>query len=163
MSYAQSINTLWDTLKNTLMLDTYLTRALRSTRSKRAAEADSSRGRLVLLGVLCVTMLQPTQVNAASASKEIEIYKFYAYSKLINEHQFICLSKLWTYESHWNPKAVNGSHYGIPQLRNVKVKKHDAFTQIDWGLRYIKHRYDLPCKALKAWEIRRVKTGAGWY
>ena len=163
MTYPQFMHTLWDTLKNTLNLDNHLTWWLRSTRSKRAAEADSSRGRLVLMGVLCVTMLQPTQVNAASASKEIEIYKFYAYSKLINEHQFTCLSKLWTYESHWNPKSKNGSHYGIPQLRNEKVRKQDAFTQIDWGLRYIKHRYDLPCKALKAWELRRVKTGAGWY
>jgi hypothetical protein len=163
MSYSQSMHTLWDTLKITLMLDTYLTRGLRSTRSKRAAEADSSRGRLVLMGVLCVTMLQTIPVNAASASKEIEIFKLYAYSQLVNEHQFTCLSKLWTYESHWNPKSKNGSHYGIPQLRNEKVKKQDAFTQIDWGLRYIKHRYDLPCKALKAWELRRVKTGAGWY
>jgi hypothetical protein len=163
MSYTQFMHTLWDTLKNTLNLDNHLTWWLRSTRSKRAAEADSSRGRLVLMGVLCVTLLQPTQVNAASASKEIEIYKFYAYSKLINEHQFICLSKLWTYESHWNPKSKNGSHYGIPQIRNEKVKNLNGFAQIDWGLRYIKHRYDLPCKALKAWEIRRVKTGAGWY
>jgi hypothetical protein len=163
MTYPHLINTLWDTLKRTLNLDNHLTSWLRSTRSKRAAEADSSRGRLVLMGVLCVTLLQPTQVNAASASKEIEIYKFYAYSKLVNEHQFICLSKLWTYESHWNPKSKNGSHYGIPQIRNQKVKDLNAFSQIDWGLRYIKHRYDLPCKALKEWELRRAKTGAGWY
>ena len=163
MTYAHLIHTLWDTLKSTLNVDSNLTKALRSTRSKRAAEADSSRGRLVLMGVLCVTLLQPTQVSAASASKEIEIYKLYAHSRLLNESQFNCLSKLWTYESHWNPKSKNGSHYGIPQLRNESVRKQDAFTQIDWGLRYIKHRYDLPCKALKAWETRKAKTGAGWY
>ena len=163
MSYTQFMHTLWDTLKNTLNLDNHLTSWLRSTRSKRAAEADSSRGRLVLMGVLCVTLLQPTQVNAASASKEIEIYKLYAHSRLLNETQFNCLSKLWTYESHWNPKSKNGSHYGIPQLRNESVRKQDAFTQIDWGLRYIKHRYDLPCTALKAWEKRKATTGRGWY
>jgi hypothetical protein len=163
MSYTQFMHTLWDTLKNTLNLDNHLTSRLRSTRSKRAAEADSSRGRLVLMGVLCVTLLQPIQVSAASASKEIEIYKLYAHSRLLNEAQFICLSKLWTKESNWRPNAKNGSHYGIPQLRNKSVRKQDPFTQIDWGLRYIKHRYDLPCKALKAWEIRKAKTGAGWY
>ena len=163
MSYPHLINTLWDSPKETLNVDLNLTKALRSTRSKRAAEADSSRGRLVLMGVLCVTMLQTIPVNAASASKEIEIYKLYAHSRLLNEKQFMCLSKLWTYESHWNPKSKNGSHYGIPQLRNEKVRKQDPFTQIDWGLRYIKHRYDLPCTALKAWEKRKAKTGAGWY
>ena len=163
MTYAHLIHTLWDTRKSTLNLDTYLTRGLRSTRSKRAAEADSSRGRLVLMGVLCVTMLQTIPVNAASASKEIELYKLYAHSRLVNEKQFNCLSKLWTYESHWNPKSKNGSHYGIPQLRNPHVRKQDAFTQIDWGLRYIKHRYSLPCKALKAFEKRKRMSGQGWY
>jgi hypothetical protein len=163
MTYQHLIHTLWDTLKNTLMLDTYLTQGLRSTRSKRAAEADSSRGRLVLMGVLCVTMLQPTQVIAATPSKEIEIYKLYAHSRLQNEKQFNCISTLWTYESHWNPRSRNGSHYGIPQLRNEKVKNLNAFSQIDWGLRYIKHRYELPCLALKAWEKRKATTGRGWY
>ena len=163
MSYPHLINTLWDSPKETLNVDSDLTKALRSTRSKRAAEADSSRGRLVLMGVLCVTLLQPTQVSAASASKEIEIYKLYAHSRLLNEKQFNCVSKLWTYESHWNFRSRNGSHYGIPQIRNKKVKDLNAFDQIDWGLRYIKHRYDLPCTALKAWEKRKAKTGAGWY
>jgi hypothetical protein len=163
MIYPQFINTLWDTLKNTLNLDNHLTWWLRSTRSKRAAEADSSRGRLVLMGVLCVTLLQPTQVIAATPSKEIEIYKLYAHSRLLNEKQFNCLSTLWTYESHWNPRSRNGSHYGIPQIRNSKVKNLNGFDQIDWGLRYIKHRYDLPCTALKAWELRKAKTGRGWY
>ena len=163
MSYPHLINTLWDSPKETLNVDSDLTKALRSTRSKRAAEADSSRGRLVLMGVLCVTMLQTIPVNAASASKEIEIYKLYAHSRLLNEKQFNCVSKLWTYESHWNFRSRNGSHYGIPQIRNKKVKDLNAFDQIDWGLRYIKHRYDLPCTALKAWEKRKAKTGAGWY
>jgi hypothetical protein len=163
MIYQHLIHTLWDTLKRTLNLDNHLTWWLRSTRSKRAAEADSSRGRLVLMGVLCVTLLQPTQVNAVSASKEIEMYKLYAHSRLQNEKQFNCISTLWTYESHWNPRSRNGSHYGIPQLRNEKVRTLNAFSQIDWGLRYIKHRYSLPCTALKAWELRKAKTGRGWY
>ena len=163
MSYAQFIHTLWDTLKNTLNLDNHLTSWLRSTRSKRAAEADSSRGRLVLLGVLCVTMLQPTQVIAATPSKEIEIYKLYAHSRLLNEKEYLCVSTLWTRESNWNPKSKNINHYCIPQIRNEQVRKQDAFTQIDWGLRYIKHRYSTPCKALIAWDKHKRQTGRGWY
>jgi hypothetical protein len=44
-------------------------------------------------------------------------------------------------ESKFDSRAKNGSHYGIPQLRNKKVKNLDGYTQIDWGIRYIKARY----------------------
>jgi hypothetical protein len=51
-------------------------------------------------------------------------------------------------ESKFDPKAVNGSHYGIPQMRNKKLKNLDGYTQIDWGIRYINHRYSGDyCKA----------------
>lgn len=72
----------------------------------------------------------------------------YAKSKL-NDKQFKCLNKLWTRESHWNHRADNptSSAYGIPQLLNMTEK--NPYRQIDLGLKYIKHRYDTPCKALK--------------
>jgi hypothetical protein len=78
----------------------------------------------------------------------INHYKLYAHSKIIDANQYRCLELLWTKESNWNPAARNGSHYGIPQLRNVSVRSQDPYTQIDWGLRYIKSRYKTPCKAL---------------
>ena len=84
-------------------------------------------------------------------------FKLYAHSKIIDHNQYICLEKLWTKESNWNPASRNGSHYGIPQMRNSKVRSLDAYTQIDWGLRYIKDRYSTPCKA---WAFFKVK---GYY
>lgn len=80
--------------------------------------------------------------------------------------QMPCLDKLWTKESHWNPKASNSSTgaYGIPQaLPGSKMAvfgsdwKTNPATQIAWGLNYIKGRYKTPCKA---WSHMQ---STGWY
>ena len=85
---------------------------------------------------------------------EKEKYKLYSHIKLTNSRQYLCLEKLWTRESHWNPKANNkhSSAYGIPQL--LKLKTKDPYLQIDAGLKYISHRYGTPCKAL-AFHLKR--------
>jgi hypothetical protein len=113
----------------------------------------------VLWAVLCLTAW-PVEANN---SKQIDSYKLYAHIKLKDFKEMKCLNTLWTRESNWRPNAVNGSHYGIPQLRNKKIKDRDGFTQIDWGLRYIDHRYKTPCNALKEWNKRKATTGRGWY
>ena len=86
--------------------------------------------------------------------------------------EFKCLRALWGKESAWNHKAKSPTHdYGIPQ-RNMKHNNpkqirdflKDPQSQIRWGLGYIKHRYDSPCGALKAWLSRADKNGrGGWY
>jgi hypothetical protein len=87
-----------------------------------------------------------TDVSKAAELKDINNYKLYAHSRVGDFKQFICLEKAWHVESRWNPKAVGNRSgtqkvYGIPQIKNEKVRFLDAYTQIDWGLRYIKHRY----------------------
>jgi hypothetical protein len=129
--------------------------------------ADSSLGRLHLLGAAIVVIGSMTfavpSSHAATPSKEIESYKIYAHMKLMDTKQFLCLHTLWTRESNWNPKAKNGSHYGIPQLKNKAVSKMNGFAQVDIGLKYIAHRYSLPCNALAHWNNKKQTTGAGWY
>ncbi|WP_204358339.1 hypothetical protein [Streptosporangium sp. 'caverna'] len=70
--------------------------------------------------------------------------------------QFRCLDSLWTRESNWNHRAYNQSSgaYGIPQaLPGSKMGgsggdwRYNPFTQIHWGLNYIKSRYGSPCGA----------------
>lgn len=88
------------------------------------------------------------------------------------QKQFGCLAHLWGKESAWNYKAKSPSHdYGIPQRHmshnNAKqiadFMKH-PHAQIDWGINYIKHRYQTPCGALKSWLSRADKNGkGGWY
>jgi hypothetical protein len=52
-----------------------------------------------------------------------------------------CAARLIGKESAWNPKAVNGSHYGYIQMRNTKYRDLDPMTMIDWSMKYTAHRY----------------------
>jgi hypothetical protein len=88
-------------------------------------------------------------------NSQTNAFKLYAHIKVVDAKQYRCLEQLYTKESNWNPNARNGSHYGIPQMRNIKVKALDPYTQIDWGLRYIKSRYSTPCKAWAFFEANR--------
>ncbi len=71
--------------------------------------------------------------------------------------QMQCLQTLWTKESDWTTTATNPSSgaYGIVQsLPAEKMASAGADyltnyrTQINWGLNYIKERYQSPCGAL---------------
>jgi hypothetical protein len=69
----------------------------------------------------------------------------------------LCLIKLYGKESAFNRAAIGnltGTHkvYGIPQLKNPIIKDLSANNQIDYGMKYIDHRYDgMPCKAYAHW------------
>jgi hypothetical protein len=102
---------------------------------------------LVLLGVLCVVSTTP-----AEAVTDIDNLKLYAHSRLISYEQFQCLNKLITAESSWRINAVNGSHYGLGQMRNAKYRELDGYRQIDWTIRYIKGRYGSMCNAYRYWQ-----------
>ena len=43
-------------------------------------------------------------------------YRQWAFIQLNDIDQFYCLDELNYKESRWNPKAKNGSHYGIPKV-----------------------------------------------
>jgi len=84
-------------------------------------------------------------------------YRQWAFIQLNNLDQFYCLDELNFKESRWNPKARNGSHYGIPQGRSKWLSTVNGYKQIDWQLNYIKKRYSNPCNALAHHKIK------GWY
>ena len=87
------------------------------------------------------------------------------YSKGESMAQWKCLDKLWTEESHFNPKALNmGSRaFGIAQFlpstwTNYNLKKTSAAVlQVKYGLHYIQVRYGTPCGALAFHKVH------GWY
>jgi hypothetical protein len=73
--------------------------------------------------------------KAANELKDINNYKLYAHSRVGDFKQFICLEKAWTQESNWNPKAVGNKQgskrvYGIPQIKNEKVRGLDPFRKL---------------------------------
>lgn len=95
-------------------------------------------------------------VDSARADVPITYQEFAAQTGKVlygwNDYQFECLDFIWTKESHWNPKAdnPNSSAYGIAQM--LGEDSRNAFVQISNGLRYIEHRYDTPCNAMKFWK-----------
>ena len=91
------------------------------------------------------------------AKETTNYYRQWAFIQLNDLDQFYCLDELNYKESRWNPKAKNGSHYGIPQGRSKYLSKVDGYKQIDWQLKYIEKRYSNPCNALAHHKIK------GWY
>jgi hypothetical protein len=92
----------------------------------------------------------------AGGSKPMQYvsYKEYALHLLHYDYeQYKCLAILYGKESAWNPKARNGSHYGIPQGKSEWLKDQDGYTQVRWGLSYIEHRYSTPCRAYEHWKL----------
>lgn len=112
-----------------------------------------------------------TAQSSSSGSYSLSDYQAYAKDLVINtygwsEYDFECLVKLWNRESGWNPNSHNSSSgaHGIPQsLPASKMASEGAdyytngYTQIRWGLKYIKGRYGSPSAA---WANSQSK---GWY
>ena len=110
-----------------------------------------ARGVLVAIGIaLCIV---PNAGSSESVQQKNYVdYKTYSLYLLdFNHKQYNCLDELYTHESNWNPKASNGSHYGIPQGNSEWLKDQDGWTQLVWGLNYIGNRYGEPCVALDHW------------
>lgn len=75
-----------------------------------------------------------------------------------SNHEWQALFTLWNRESRWDYTADNprSSAYGIPQM--LKMPKDTPMVrQIDLGLKYIKHRYGSPSRALA------FHNQNGWY
>ena len=56
-------------------------------------------------------------------------------------------------ESSFNPKAVNGSHYGLPQGRTKYLKTATPQQQIKWFTKYVYSRYG-SCQAALAFHLK---------
>ena len=85
-------------------------------------------------------------------------YKQYAFIQLNHSFtEFYCLDELYHKESRWNPKAKNGSHYGIPQGRSKYLSKVNGYKQVEWGIAYNMNRYGSMCKALDHFKTK------GWH
>ena len=100
-----------------------------------------------------------------------EDYQSYAYDLVLNQYlwsesDYQALVNLWERESNWNANAHNKSSgaHGIPQsLPASKMSSEgsdyytNGYTQIRWGLKYIKERYGSPSAA---WQHFQNKN---WY
>ena len=128
---------------------------------------------LVIGAALCLMIfsLYPKTIDSSFAVslKPYVSVKKYAAQKIQSNDQWVCLSQLYGKESGWDSTAVgnlggNALVYGIPQLKNPIMIGLDEHTQIDYGLKYIKHRYGVDnygyTNACKAWQHFKIK---GWH
>lgn len=136
-------------------------RLLKPERKPRRGQLASSLAS-VFGTVLClVAMLMPVgkidTAQAITTKKSIITVspKLYAKALLNNDKQYKCIDELYQRESNWNYKARNGSHHGIPQLRNDIMLNKNPIEQVSLGVKYIAHRYGYingvpnACKALQ--------------
>ena len=126
--------------------------------SERKGDLRSRKiARFGLVISLSLVMTIAFQKNDSVAKETTNHYRQWAFIQLNDLDQFYCLDELNYKESRWNPKAKNGSHYGIPQGRSKYLSRVDGYKQIDWQLKYIEKRYSNPCNALAHHKIK------GWY
>jgi len=142
--------------RNTALTSTYINgfdrHATLSSQSLSKAHREPLRGvaRGVLLGFMGLLCFMPAA--GSTAAKDYIDYKTYSLYLLdFNYKEYNCLVELYNHESNWNPLSKNGSHYGIPQGNSEWLKDQDGWTQVQWGLDYIGHRYGEPCIALDHW------------
>lgn len=128
--------------------------------------------RVVALAIGIALLLPMEQVSVAQQIPTKRLTsKQYAQGQLTVKN-YKCIAILYGKESAWNWKAVgnlNGTHrvYGIPQGKSEWLKTANPLQQIDWGLRYIGHRYGYTrtieglqpntCAALNHWKRK------GWH
>ena len=108
--------------------------------------------RLIATAVIAalLSILNPKPANA-----DMNL-KLYAYNKM-DWSEFQCYNWLIYKESSWNPKARNGSHRGLGQMRSEWYGTLSPKKQIDVHIKYIRHRYKDACDALNHLETR------GWH
>jgi hypothetical protein len=115
-----------------------------------------ARGVLVAIGI---SLLLPYEAGSSNMSDIKLTPKQYAYYSLNDIKQYKCLASLYGKESAWNYNAYNKSSgtVGIPQGKSVYLLTATPIQQVEWGLRYIEHRYSTPCNAWAHWKAK------GWH
>ena len=107
------------------------------------------------LMTLTVSAAVLTNINTTPSKADMNL-KLYAYNQMSWE-EFECFNWLIHYESRWNPKARNGSHYGLGQMRSTWYRDLSPKGQIQASIKYIHHRYGNACKALDHFDRK------GWH
>jgi len=121
--------------------------------SARGIKVGGIKGGLVVI----LSLLLANSSNYGSYSKSLDNWKTYLKQVVKPKELQSCL-EIIRLESNGNPKAKNGSHYGLVQGRSEYLKSATPIEQIDWFVKYLDHRYSGSCiVALKHHRAR------GWY
>ena len=150
-----------------------MTSTLRGLEHTRCSERTVKRLVRSVAIVIGIALCSSIGLAASATNDPIKriTSKQYAKGQLTTKN-YKCIAVLYGKESAWRWKAVGnigGTHqvYGIPQGKSEWLKNANPIEQIDWGLRYIGHRYGYTrtieglqpntCKALDHWKRK------GWH
>ena len=107
--------------------------------------------------LLCLGLCLGAALPANAKEQDQKIWEAHLLKITRDYKEYKCVKKLIYKESSNNPKAVNGSHYGLPQGRTRYLATASPTAQITWMMKYIRARYDDGCSAL------RHSNQKGWY
>ena len=136
------------------MLDMAGTLTARALKGLRASLKGIARSVATVIGI---SLSLPMSVADNGSIDAIEPKSYIRLN--YDSSESLCLIKLYGKESAFKTDAIGNLSspsksyvYGIPQLKNPIIKDLSAIEQINYGMKYIDHRYDgLPCKAWKHW------------
>lgn len=151
MPFHSPVDNLWitrrDSAQNPVDNAAYLTGLLPSSSASERLWPCSSLRSLVVVGVLCLLQAAFAILMQPAQASEVDHYKLYAHSRIINYEQYKCLSHIIYKESRWSVSAKNGSHFGLGQMKSKHYRNLDGYRQIDATIKYINNRYGSMCKA----------------
>jgi hypothetical protein len=124
-----------------------------------AGPIGTARRVAIAIGI-ALSMVSPIDAKANDlAIQQLRIEANYQ----LTDKQYTCHNEIVYRESRWNPRAKNGSHYGLYQGKSKSLKNASTIKQWWWYWHYVGYRYgwtqyDEPnyCKAL-----HHLKT-KGW-
>ena len=137
---------------------TYLTTMIDSLRGGARRQPVAERlGQPFVFRLMTLTLIAAvlTIINTTPSKADMNL-KLYAYNQM-SWKEFQCFNWLIHYESRWNPKARNGSHYGLGQMRSTWYRDLSPKGQIQASIKYIHHRYGNACEALDHFDRK------GWH
>lgn len=134
---------------------------LRREPFRGSARARKARARVVAIVSGTALFMSIAPVSSGSIDP-IKYVKELAKEQLTDKQE-LCHHEIVYRESRWDPRAKNGSHYGLYQGKSKSLKNASTIKQWWWYWHYVAHRYgwteyDEPdyCKAL-----HHLKT-KGW-
>jgi hypothetical protein len=142
------------------MLDTSGTLTARAHQGLRA----SLKGVACLVAfVIGISLSLPMSVADTGSRDTIEPKTYIRFN--YEPKEALCLIRLYGKESAFKTDAIGNLSspsksfvYGIPQLKNPIIKDLSAIEQINYGMKYIDHRYyGQPCLAWQHWQEK------GWH
>ena len=130
----------------------------RGRRAGPLAEVEGGHCLRLVATALIILLMFPLTANAYPLNRQQQDWALVAMNHLVDLEETQCWVELIWRESTFNPLAVNGSHFGLGQMRSKWYGKLNARKQVKAHLKYLDHRYKgSACKALNHLKIR------GWH